>query len=298
MAPRVALISDLHLSRAKPYFHANWELLLRALAEEKPDLVLVGGDLALDGPHREDDLAFARAELDRLPAPWHAVPGNHDVGNCIPDLRGEAVVTEARQAAWLRHFGRDRWTLDIGAWRIIGLNCLICGSGLPAEAEQEAFLEEAVASAGGRPVALLFHKPLCNADPLETAVSQSFWYPERREPIARLLREQAVRLLISGHLHEARDRVIDGARHVWVPGTAFVQDIAGEWLPERGGRRRVGYMMLELAEEPRVTLREPAAMINIDIGNWLRGGIGHYGELAGGAPFLGLTPATTVDEAA
>ena len=31
----IALISDIHLSRARPYFHLNWELLLEALAEDR-----------------------------------------------------------------------------------------------------------------------------------------------------------------------------------------------------------------------------------------------------------------------
>ncbi|MBR0641250.1 metallophosphoesterase family protein [Plastoroseomonas hellenica] len=288
-APRIALVSDIHLSRARPYFHANWEILLQELVQEAPDLVLLAGDIALDAPHREEDLAFARAQLDRLPAPWRAVPGNHDVGNNIPDLRGEATVTEARRAAWLRHFDEDFWALDIGGWRIVGLDCLICGSGFAAEAEQAAFLERAVAEAAQRKVALLYHKPLCAFELLDTEVSQSFWYPEVRETVLRLMRDGVVRLCMSGHLHESRDRLIAGVRHVWAPGIAFVQDIAGEWLPERHGRRRVGYMMLELAEEPRVTLREPSRMLNIDIGNWLRSGsIGHYGTLAGSAPYLGL----------
>ncbi|HEY4251199.1 MAG TPA: metallophosphoesterase [Roseomonas sp.] len=288
-APRIALISDIHLSRARPYFHANWEILLQDLARVAPDLVLVAGDISLDGPHREDDLIFARAQLDRLPAPWRAVPGNHDVGNNIPDLRGEAIVTEPLRAAWLRHFGADFWSLDIGGWRIVGLDSLIGGSGFAAEAEQVAFLEQAVLEAAGRKVALLHHKPLCAFELLDTEISQSFWYPATREPVLRLMRDGLIHLCLSGHLHESRDRLIAGVRHVWAPGVAFVQDIAGEYLPERQGRRRVGYMTLELGAEIRVTLREPSQMLNIDIGGWLRsGGIGHYATLAGDAPYLGL----------
>jgi 3',5'-cyclic AMP phosphodiesterase CpdA len=290
---RIALISDIHLSRAKPYFHANWELLLEALAEDRPDHVLIGGDCALDGPHREEDLAFARAQFDRLPAPWHAVPGNHDVGNCLPDLRGETTVTEARREAWIRHFGPDWWALDLPGWRVIGLDCLIAGSGFPAEREQERFLQDALDGAGNRLVALLHHKPLCVFSTMETAMTQCTWYPEARAPVMHALREGRIRMLISGHLHESRDRLVEGVRHLWVPGTAFVQDIAGDWLPDRHGRRRVGYMLMELGAEPSVTLREPAPMLNTDIGNWLRGGIGHYATLSGDAAFKGLATADT-----
>jgi len=285
---RIALVSDIHLSRARPWFHPNWELLLEALAEERPDLILLGGDIALDAPHREEDLAFARAQLDRLPAPWRAVPGNHDIGNCRPDERGEHVVTEARREAWLRHFGPDWWQMDAAGWRFIGLDCLIAGSGFAAEAEQGAFLAEAVAGAAGRPVALLTHKPLCIQQMLETVQTQSCWYPGPRAALGALLRDGAVRMVISGHLHESRDRRIAGVRHVWVPGVAFVQDMVGDYVPERGGRRRVGYMVMEMGADPVVTLREPPRLLNTDIGNWLRGGIGEYATLCGAEAWKGL----------
>jgi 3',5'-cyclic AMP phosphodiesterase CpdA len=285
---RIALISDVHLSRSHPYFHLNWELLLVALAADRPEHILIGGDCALDAPHREDDLAFARAQFDRLPAPWSAVPGNHDVGNNVPDLRGESMVTEARRAAWLHHFGADWWSLDFPGWRFVGLNSLITQTGFAAEAEQEAFLAAAVASADGRQVAVICHKPLCVFSMLETEQTQSTWFPAARAPLARLLRESQVRLVLSGHLHESRDRLVEGTRHVWIPGTAFVMDIAGDYQAARFGRRRVGYWLLELDDEPRLTLREPAPMVNIDIGNWLRQGIGHYGTLCGGLPYMGL----------
>jgi 3',5'-cyclic AMP phosphodiesterase CpdA len=298
MANRIALISNIHLSRARRYFHANWDILLEELAAEALDLILISGDLALDGPHREDDLAFARAQLDRLPAPWHAVPGNHDIGNARPDLRGEAVVTEARREAWTHYFGPAWWSLDVDGWRVVGLDSLVCGSGFPAETEQAAFLHGAFAGAEGRPVALLFHKPLCDQSMLEPAMSQSFWYPAARALVADALQQGAVRLVISGHLHEARDRMIEGIRHLWVPGTAFVQDMAVEWVPDRGGRRRIGFMMLELGTTTRAFLREPSRMFNTDIGNWLRDGIGHYAVIAGPAPYLGLTTAPFIAEAA
>lgn len=289
---RVVFLSDTHLSRARPFFHANWELLLRDLAARPaPDLFLVAGDVALDGPAREDDLAFARAQLDRLPAPWRAVPGNHDIGSNRPDLRGERTVDQTLRAAWSRHFGLGWWTLDLPGWRVIGLDCLLPGSGLAAEAEQAAFLDDAVASAGAQRVALLYHKPLCVHDVLEAGRITSCWYPETRETVQRHVRDGRIALLVSGHLHEPRDRMIAGARHLWLPGLAFVVDMANEWNPPRGGRKRVGYVDAVMDVEPRLTWHEPWGLLNTDIGNWLRDGIGHYGALAGEVePYPGLFP--------
>jgi 3',5'-cyclic AMP phosphodiesterase CpdA len=292
-ATRLGLLSDLHLSRARPFFHANWELLLRELDRQPPrDRFLITGDIALDGPVREDDLAFARAELDRLPAPWHALPGNHDIGINPPDIRGEALVNAERLAAWRRHFGADAWQFDLPGWRLIALNSLVPGSGLAAEAEQAALLEAALDGAAGRRVMLLTHKPLCVHDMLETALTTSTWTPEGRRLVAPHLRAGRVAMVVSGHLHESRDREIDGVRHLWLPGLAFVTDMAGEWQPSRGARRRVGYATMDLGAEARVTWHEPPALLNTDIGNWLRSGaIGLYGALAGEAePYPGLFP--------
>ncbi|NCY26422.1 MAG: metallophosphoesterase, partial [Alphaproteobacteria bacterium] len=169
---RIGLLSDVHLSRARPWFHANWELLLAELARAPaPDMFIITGDCALDAPVREDDLAFAREQFDRLPAPWHALPGNHDIGACHPEGAGEALVSEALLAAWTRHFGADFWVLDVPGWRLIALNSLIPGSHLPAEHAQAAFLEDAIATAGAQQVAVLTHKPLCLHDVTETANS-------------------------------------------------------------------------------------------------------------------------------
>ena len=285
---RIGLLSDVHLSRARPWFHANWELLLAELARAPaPDMFIITGDCALDAPVREDDLAFAREQFDRLPAPWHALPGNHDIGACHPEGAGEALVSQALLAAWTRHFGADFWVLDVPGWRLIALNSLIPGSNLPAEHAQAAFLEDAISTAGAQQVAVLTHKPLCLHDVTETANSAACWRPQTRELLHRHVREGRVALIISGHLHESRDRIIAGARHLWLPGLAFVIDMPSEWRMVMGGRKRVGHATLELGAAPAITWHEPASLLNIDIGGWMRaGGIGLYGPLAGeGLPY-------------
>jgi 3',5'-cyclic AMP phosphodiesterase CpdA len=51
------------------------------VAEHAPDVVVHVGDPCLDGTHHPEDLDFAREQLDRLPAPWVSIPGNHDIGD-------------------------------------------------------------------------------------------------------------------------------------------------------------------------------------------------------------------------
>jgi 3',5'-cyclic AMP phosphodiesterase CpdA len=70
----IAHISDLHFGRHDP---TVTEGLLADLATQRPDLVVVSGDLTQRA--RRHEFAAARAFLDRIAAPVIVVPGNHDV---------------------------------------------------------------------------------------------------------------------------------------------------------------------------------------------------------------------------
>lgn len=70
----IAHLSDLHFGRIDG---ATIEPVVRTLAELKPDLVAVSGDLTQRA--KESQFRAAREFLDRLPRPQIIVPGNHDV---------------------------------------------------------------------------------------------------------------------------------------------------------------------------------------------------------------------------
>ncbi|MBB3769432.1 3',5'-cyclic AMP phosphodiesterase CpdA [Angulomicrobium tetraedrale] len=294
MASTIVLVSDTHLSRARPFFQFNWEIFLQAVQANPPDLVLAGGDMALNAPSHPDDLAYAREQLDRLPCPWAMVPGNHDVGNNPPppetvDTRGETTVSQALIDHYRATIGPDFWARDIDAWRIIGLDSLLCGSGLPAEAEQASFLESAMAEVGKRPVALCFHKPVFRDALGEADIFQGVWYPQARRLIRPHLDSGRVRLVLSGHTHEGRDETHGPTRHVWMPSLAFVTDMLGEWRPNLRGRRRVGWLRLKLGDEIEIVREEPDELLTTDISGWMRSGsIRLYEAFTGHRRFPGL----------
>ena len=94
---RVILVSDTHLSPTAPEAEANWDAVLRYVGANAPDVVIHLGDLSLDGAHNAGDLHYGRRQLDRLPVPWHAVPGNHDIGdNPWPGAPGDFTVDADR----------------------------------------------------------------------------------------------------------------------------------------------------------------------------------------------------------
>ena len=71
---RLAHISDLHFGRTD---EVVVEALVAELNAERPDLVVVSGDLTQSA--RGGEFRAARRFLDRLASPWIAVPGNHDI---------------------------------------------------------------------------------------------------------------------------------------------------------------------------------------------------------------------------
>lgn len=71
---RILHVSDLHFGRTRPDLV---EPLVQLCADLSPDLVAASGDFTQRA--RRSQFVDAKAFLDRLSAPWLAVPGNHDI---------------------------------------------------------------------------------------------------------------------------------------------------------------------------------------------------------------------------
>lgn len=291
---RIIQISDPHLGRRRPFFQHNWEILVDLLNAETYDLIVCTGDMSIEGAAFEDELAFAAEQFKRLRGPVVFVPGNHDVGNSLPDVRGgETLISAARREAFLRHFGPDFWSRDIGeSWRLVGLNSMLPGSGLEGEAEQLAMVEEAAATAAGRRLMVFQHKPLYMRTPDETAASQSALYPEHRHRLREALTAAPDALICSGHIHDYKTATWDGLEQIWAPSTAFVMDRDGLHRPSHG-IKRTGYIVHTLTGRSQThEFFEPTHFINIDLGNWMRAPAGFH-ALYHTEPLRGLVLAGT-----
>jgi 3',5'-cyclic AMP phosphodiesterase CpdA len=263
----VTVVSDTHLSPRAPEADANWDAVVDHIVRTRPDLVIHLGDLTLNGMNDASELHRARRLLDRLPVPWHAVPGNHDVGdNPLDRQTNGQAITPGRREGWLDAIGADHWAFELAGWTLIGLNAQLFGSGLAAEAVQwswlSARLEEMPAD---RSMGLVMHKPLSAPDhELAAAPPYRFVPPPARRQLDRLLAGRTTRLVVSGHVHQFRVLVIGSRRHVWAPTTWAV-------LPDRMqaqyGAKRCGIVALTLAAAGRtqVSLEEPAGLRQITL---------------------------------
>lgn len=264
----VLQVSDTHLSRTHGYFQDNWDAFVEQAVREKPDFIFVTGDMCFNGPVNPDDLAYARSQIDRLPAPWRAIPGNHDIGDVPPDDKLKHPISAERQAAYRQQFGKEYWVEDRAGWRFIGLNAQLMGSNLPDEPAQMTMLEEALASAGDHSIAILIHKPLFHATPDETEQSLSTVFPKPRKLLLDLCAEYDVKLVASGHRHSYHNGRIGSTELVWAPASAFID--TGK---EDGGIeqvRRAGYIRYRF-DGPDFSheLVEPPRFVSHDMRNWM-----------------------------
>ena len=202
-AARVILVSDTHLSASAPRAQANWDAVVNYVGAADPDLVTHLGDLSLDGARDVMDLRHGRAQLDRLPAAWRAVPGNHDIGdNPWPGAPAGSAVDAVRHQRWLNIVGADHWSATVGGWVVLAVNAQLLGSGLAAETAQWSWLEAQAGRHRGQPVALITHKPVtATGTELAAAPPYRFWPPPARDRLARLFGGTPPALVMSGHVH-------------------------------------------------------------------------------------------------
>jgi alkaline phosphatase D len=264
---RLVQVSDTHLSAERAYFHDNWEVFVGLMRDDPPDLIVNSGDLSFDGAAGDADLAFARGEHDRLPVPWLAVPGNHDIGESPLAVRLDQPIDEVRIQRWRRLVGPQWWRHDIGHWRLIGIDTALLGSGRTEEREQADFLADALATRDGRPVLLFQHMPpflTHAADPAVTALAVPHAV---RHTLLETCAGGGVAAIACGHVHIHRTSEHSGVPIVWAPATSFFniieQQKAGRGVP------RPGFIEWTLTgRQIRWRVVEPAMMITHDIGLW------------------------------
>ncbi|HEU5296117.1 MAG TPA: hypothetical protein VFU71_15155 [Burkholderiaceae bacterium] len=126
----------------------------------------------------------------------------------------------------------------------MGINAQLLGTGTAEEAEQREWVHSfAERLTNDDRVALFLHRPVRRhvrddgiANGRYVSAAPARWL------LAGPLKK-ALRLVVSGHTHQAHDFVANGVRHLWVPSTSFVISDA---LQSRVGEKVVGLGWLGL----------------------------------------------------
>ena len=233
--------------RYRPAWRDNWETAKAQITALRPELLLVGGDLTADGWLHEWELAEMRTELDALPFPWYAVPGNMDTGNKHTDRNGawwperrdiDLNVTSAQLQRFARVVGPLQWTFVHRNVRFSGFYGAVGGSGLPEEAEMWRWLESLAALPRARYHVMVMHYALFMDRPDEPtwdiADPDQYlpWYFTIDEPhrsrMLRAFHAAGVTEVISGHIHCRRRDVFEGIVFQKAPAVCFPQ-MADYW---------------------------------------------------------------------
>lgn len=243
---RILQISDTHLAHDNAVFEANFDAARAMASALEVDLVVNTGDLSLDGSEREADLAHAASRHREISLETLVIPGNHDVGETLGLGDPAQAIDAARLERYRHHFGPDWWVRDVGDWRLVGLNSMLLGSGLPDEEVQARVVADAIGGHGDRSVAVFMHKPLYLQRVEEASQGYFTVPPDFRGALAATIDHPAVRLVATGHLHQCAVHVRGARTHVWSPSTAFV---AGPLRRQQlGGEHEIGVVLHELGD--------------------------------------------------
>ncbi len=237
----------------------NWETALRQLRNEDAELLLIGGDLTRDGSIHDFEFDEVRAELETLPYPCYAVPGNMDTGNkhsTIGHPRSHAEVTAEQLDRFARFFGEFPWSFTHRNVRFSGIYAALAGSGLPHEDRLWRFLEEELpAQSPADHHVMIMHYALFIDDVNEKTWDLTDpdhyhdWYfsidREHRLRMFEAMKATGVKIVLSGHIHCRKlEQVIEGVRFLKCAGIAFPQ-WADRW-PD--GDTTLGYHRFEVSE--------------------------------------------------
>jgi 3',5'-cyclic AMP phosphodiesterase CpdA len=256
---RIVVLSDIHLSPTHGFFWENWCVAREFADSAGAHAVIFNGDLTINGTDSDAEITFAASALKSLRTRVMVLPGNRDVGDEPPGQDPDQIIDVDRLARWDSSFATDRWSLDGGGWRLVGVNAQLFGSGLMREDEQDNWLDEQLSTAG-QPTALFLHKPLFLDSPTDDAVSSACMVPSARARLLDKINQSEVRLIVSGHLHQHRDRKFGGQRHLWVPSVASAASQA------RDGDSRCGLTVIDFSRNRvEVTIERPRGLISHDL---------------------------------
>ena len=177
-----ATMNDMHIKD-----EASVAILDRAVAainaDTRIEFTVVLGDIATDG--QAEELALAKAALEKLARPWFVVPGNHDVF-----LRAEDIY-----ANYTATFGPVHWTQKENDWMFVGFNsCEGVMSDVTVSADELTWLQKTAAAIDKRtPLALFCHHPL---NPNTKA-----YRIKNADEILALFAEHNLQIVAAGHWH-------------------------------------------------------------------------------------------------
>jgi Icc protein len=207
---RIIQVTDCHLGPTPEYalarvrtFYSLKETLARIGAEAiSPDLVMVTGDVAAKGSLEAYGLFAGVMQDTGFNYAW--LPGNHDDFSILQESLASGYY-------WPQ--------LDMGPWRLYSLNTAVAGEvGGYLEQAELTFLDQSLTREPQQPAVIFMHHPPVNIG--------CAWLDRQQVGNAGALeallhRHPQVKLMFTGHVHQACETTFAGVPLFTTPSSCF-----------------------------------------------------------------------------
>lgn len=256
----IIFLADPHLGHDKPGHMAAYEEVLVRAKPLDPQLVVVLGDVTMDGKKDPSYFPFARDQIARFGCDVWCIPGNHEEGYNVDRTTWPPPVEASFLPRFEKFFNAMPWTQTVGNVQVLGIDSQILGSGLPQEAEQITWLNNELpkARAAGRYVVVVMHTPLYVATPGPDDDPHDYWAVPHaaRGALLDCLRAAPPDLLLGGHVHRHIDVPCDFAAFKTLASSSFqansIWSVPNDQLPV-GDDELCFYHMDAAADRPTLT---------------------------------------------
>ncbi len=269
-------MNDSHMGTARSYrfrpaVNQRWAAIKQQMAEIDAEFLLHGGDLTRDGDSHEFEIQQAREDLDTLPFPTFAIPGNMDVGNKHTSQNGakrkwdslglgwndpDLNMTADRLDLFSSYFGSIHWTFLHRNVRFTGFFAAVAGTGLPHEQRFWRMLDRLPKLPRARHhVAVMHYWPFMEqpdepAWDLTDPDQYDNWYfsidPPHRQRLWDSLKAAGVEILFCGHVHTGRPvQEVDGIRLYRTQPAGNTAQLAERWSD---ADTRFGFQRCDVSE--------------------------------------------------
>ena len=222
---------ELYGQRTADTFRATLDAALR---EERPDALLLTGDLVED--ESRAGYEFLRELLDGTGLPAWCLPGNHDDPGIMAEVLNSGPVRYLGSADWLH-------------WTGVFLNTHIPGApGGRLSGDELRRLDETLREAADKPaIVCLHHQPL----PVGSPWLDRYGLANANAFRSLLAGHPQVRAVCWGHVHQAFDEQRDGIRWLGTPSTG------AQFTPQTErcvmDKRPPGYRRLNLHDDGQLS---------------------------------------------
>lgn len=199
-----------------------------------------------------------KALSDAVSVPLYLACGNHDVGDKPVDWMPAGTVTQEHVETYRRIFGPDFHSFDAEGCHFIVIDAQIINSGLPAEAEQRAWLEAEFERHRGRRTFFFTHYPPYVSDRHEPGSYDNLDEPGRTW-LLDLIARYRPEALFAGHVHNQWYDLFEHTEMYILPSTAFVRQDYTELFRTaplgeygRDDHTKLGYYLVDVHEHGHV----------------------------------------------